>query len=248
MRTNPFFLVVWLSPCLLVSLATPARASEKEARDIVDRAIKAAGGATALTKAAQCKRTDTGTQTLQGRDVPFTSAVTRSLPDKVRLQMELNRKVKTTVVLNGDKAWQSDGGPAVALLSPRVRELREEAYLWWLTTLVPLTKTGFTLSTVADIKVDGDTAAGIKVVSRGHQDTRLYFSKRNGSLVKIERQSTEGGIKVDKEYFYSAYREFDGARLHTRELVKVNGQKWTAVAISDYSFPDKIDASTFSKP
>jgi hypothetical protein len=244
MRTN-----LALGIGMLLVLAGPAKASEKEAREIVDRAIKMQGGAAALARAAQCKRTDTGTQTLQGRDVPFTSYVARSLPEKVRLQIELNRKVKTTIVLNGDKAWQSDGGaPAVQLLSQRVRELREEAYLWWLTTLVPLTKPGVTLSTVPDIKVDGEAAAGVKVVFRGHHDVRMYFSKRNGSLVKVECQATEGGVKVDKEYFYSGYREFDGAKLHTKEIVKVNGQKWTAFAISDYSFPEKIEGGTFNKP
>jgi hypothetical protein len=248
MRRNPFGLLVSLSPCLLVFLASPAGASEKDAREIVERAIKAQGGATALGKALQCKRTDTGAQTLQGRDLPFVSYVTRSLPEKMRLEIELNRKVKTLVVLNGERGWQSDGGPAVQLLSQRVKELREEAYLWWLTTLVPLTKPGFTLSTIPDSKVEGDAAAGIKVASRGHHDVRMYFSKRTGMLVKIECQLTEGGLKVDKEYFYSGYRDFDGARLHTKELVKVNGQKWTAFTISDYSFPDKLDGKTFNKP
>jgi hypothetical protein len=233
---------------MLSVLAGPVGASDKEARAIVDRAIKAHGGAAALAKVIHFKRTDTGTQALQGRDVPFTSYVAGHLPEKIRLQIELNRKVKTTIVLNADRGWQSDGGPAVALFSQRVKELREEAYRWWLTTLVPLTKPGFTLSTVPDIKVDGEPAVGIKVVSRGHHDTRMYFLKSNGLLVKIECQATEGGNKVEKEYLYGNHREFDGARLHTRELVKVDGKKFTTFTISEYSFPDKIDPSTFSKP
>ena len=248
MRRNPFCLLVSLSPCLLVFLPTPAAANEKEARALVERAIKAHGGEAALTKTLVCKRTDTGTTMVAGRDSPFTSYVTLSLPDKVRLQIDLNRKIKTTVVLNGEKGWQSDGGPAVQMLSQRVKELREEAYLWWLTTLVPLTKSGFTLSTLPEIKIEGEPAAGVKVVSRGHHDTRMYFSKRTGLLVKVECQSTEAGVKVDKEYFYSGHRDFDGARLHTKELVKINGQKRTAFTVSDYSFPDKIDGSVFSKP
>jgi hypothetical protein len=243
MRSNPV-----LGACVLLVLAAPARANEKDARAIVDRAIKAHGGAAALTRAAQCKRTDTGTQRLQGKDVPFTSYVARSLPDKMRLQIDLDRKVKTTIVLNGDRGWQTEGGPATSLPTQLVRELREEAYLCWLTTLVPLTKSGFTLSTVPDIKVDGETAAGIKVVSRGHHDVHLYFLKSNGLLVKLDCSSTQAGNKVYKEYFYSNHREFDGIRMHTRELVKYDGQKWTAFSISDYTFPEKIDLSTFNKP
>src|SRR5262249_40400990 len=148
-----------------------------------EKAIKAQGGEKALTKAQQCKRTDNGTQALLGRDVPFVSQVTRSLPDRVRLQIELDKKVNTTLVLDGSKGWQSEGGgPASALPRARVRELREEAYVWWLTTLVPMTKPGFTLSTIDKIKIDGDSAVGIKVVHKGYADTKMYFLERNGLL------------------------------------------------------------------
>ncbi len=233
---------------LLLLAASPVAASDKEALAVVERAIKAHGGEAALVKALMCKRTDTGTQALLGRDMPFVSQVTRSLPDKVRLQIELDKRVKTTIVLNGDRGWQTEGGPAVELLTQRLKELREESYLWWLTTLVPLTKPGFTLSIVSDIKVDGEAAAGIKVVRKGHADTRMYFLKRNGLLAKIERTTTEAGLSVDKEYLYSTFKDFDGVKLPTREVVKVNGRKWTAFTISDYSFPTKFDKSTFSRP
>jgi hypothetical protein len=237
-----------LGIAFLIVLSGSAAASEKEALALIDRAIKVQGGAAALTKAQQAKRTDTGTQALLGRDVPFVSKVTRSLPDKVRLEIELDKKVKTKIVLNGDKGWQTEGGPAAAQSAQRVRELREETYVWWLTTLVPLKKSGFTLSTIPDVKVDGEAAAGIKVVRKGHADTRMYFLKRNGVLVKIERRVTEAGLPVDKEYLYSAYKDFDGVKLHSKELIKVNGRKWTQFTSSDYSFPAKLDAGTFAKP
>ena len=67
-----------------------------------------------------------------------------------------------------------------------VRELREEAYVWWLTTLVPITKTGFTLTTIDKITIDGDTAVGIKVSHKGYADTKMYFLARNGLLAKID--------------------------------------------------------------
>jgi hypothetical protein len=244
MRRTPI-----LGMAFLVVLAAPARASEKEALALIERAIKVQGGEAALTKAQQATRTDKGTQALLGRDVPFTSKVTRSLPDKVRLEIELDKKVKTTIVLNGNKGWQTEGGPAAQQSAQRVKEMREEVYVWWLTTLVPLKKkSGFTLSTIPDVKVDGEAAAGIKVVRKGYADTRMYFLKRNGVLVKIERRVSEAGLPVDKEYLYSAYKDFDGVKLHAKELIKVNGRKWTEFTISDYRFPAKLDAGTFAKP
>jgi hypothetical protein len=233
---------------LLVLLVAPLRASEKEARLLVERAIKAQGGADGLTKALQCKRTDTGTQALLGRDLPFVSKVTRSLPGKVRLQIDLDKKVKTTIVLNGETAWQTEGGPAVRLQAQRVKELQEEAYVWWLATLVPLTRTGFTLSSIPGVKVQGEDTAGVKVVRKGRAETRMYFLKRNGLLAKVERRVTEAGQGVDKEYFYSGYKDQGGVKLHTKELVKVNGRKWTEFTISDTSFPAKIEPGAYAKP
>jgi hypothetical protein len=232
----------------LFALAGTALAGNNEAREIVERAIKAQGGEAALARAQQCTRKDVGTQALLGREVPFVTQVTRSLPDKLRLKIEVDRRFESTIVVDGDKGWQSEGGPAVQMAPQRLKEVREELYLWWLTTLVPLTRPGFTLSTLPDTKVEGEAAAGVKVVHKGHADTKMYFLKRNGLLAKVERRAPEAGLTVDKEYFYSSYKEHAGVKLPTKEVVKVNGRKWTEFTISDYAFPAKLDAKAFAKP
>ncbi len=237
-----------LGVALLLLLTVPASAGEKEARELLERAIKARGGAEALTRAQQYKRSESGTRVIAGRDQPFTSQVTCSLPDRIRLQIELTKTLKAVVVLDGEKGWQTLGSPTIELPPRRVKEIREEAYVWWLTTLVPLTKSGFTLSTIADTKVEGEEAEGIKVVHKDHPDTRMYFLKRNGLLAKIERQASEAGLSVDKEYLYSAYKDFDGVKLYTKEVMKVNGRKETEVTVRECSFPAKLDEGTFAKP
>jgi hypothetical protein len=233
----------------LTVLAAPAAANEKEAKAILERAIKAHGGAAALEKASQCKRTDTGTQAVLARDLPFVSKVTRSLPERVRLEIELDKRVSSTLVLDGNRGWQAEaGGPSAPLPAQRVRELREEVYVSWLATLAPIAKPGFTLSTIDKVKIDGEPAVGIRVVRRGYADARLYFLERNGLLAKIERRVSEAGREVEKEYVYSGYKEFDGATLPTKETVKVNREKFTEFTISNYSFPDKLGAGTFARP
>ena len=104
---------------LLAILAGPGRASEKEALAVVEQAVKVQGGATALEKAQQCERTDTGTQALGGRDAAVHQRGDGGLPNKVRLKIELDKKLSTTIVLNGDKGWQSEGGPAVQMFLRR---------------------------------------------------------------------------------------------------------------------------------
>src|SRR5437763_15660135 len=102
-------------------------------------------------------------------------------------------------------------------MAPKMKELREEAYVSYATTLVPLTKEGYTLSTLAKTKVDGEAAVGIKVVRKGYPDLRLYFLERNGLLVRVEREATLVGLKIAKEYRYSTFKSFDGVKLPTRE-------------------------------
>jgi hypothetical protein len=230
-------------------VAGPAQAGEKEAKALVERAIKAHGGEAALKRAAVCQRVDTGTRASAARDIQFTSKVTCSLPERVRLEIEADKRLLTVIVLDGDRGWQRTSGPAAPMSRTFHKEVREEAYVWWVATLVPLLRSrGFTLDTVAQIKVDGEPAAGVLVKRKGHADTRLYFLKRTGLLVRVERRATEAGVPVDKAYVYAGHRSFDGVMLHTKETILVNGKKHTQLTISDYRFPSKPDARLFGRP
>ena len=241
--------IVLLMALATVTTAGVASADEKDAKAIVRRAITSHGGAEALTKAQTCKRVDTGKQAVLEKEEPFVSQVSRSLPDKVRLQIKLGKTFETTIVLDGETGWQADnGGPATKMLAGRLREVREEAYLWHVTTLVPLLEGEFTLSTLPETKIGTEAAVGVKVERKGHADTKLYFNKRNGVLLSAERRVFEAGIAVDKTYLYEGHKSFGGAMLPTKETVKLNDRKWTEFAISDYTFPTKFDATTFAKP
>jgi hypothetical protein len=221
-------------------------ASDKEALAVVEKAIKAHGGEDALRKALACSRTDSGK--FVAKDLPFTSEVTRSLPGKVRMDVELDKRFKVVIVLNGDKGWEMRGGPSVEMGRQRLNELREEAYVLWLTTLVPLRKAPFDVTPLPEAKVNGQPALGVKVRARGHPDSNLYFSKRTGLLVKVERRATDAGVPVDKEYLYSGHKDFGGARLPTREVVLVNGKRDTDVTVRDYKFLKKVEEGTFGRP
>ena len=224
-------------------------ADEKDAKAIIRRAITSHGGAEALAKTLKCKRTDKGNQAVVNKEEAFVSQVTRNLPDKIRLQVKVGKTFETTIVLDGETGWQADnGGPAAKMLAGRTREVREEAFLWYVTSLVPLSNPEFTLSTLPETKIGADAVVGVKVERKGYADTKLYFNKRNGILVSAERRVYEAGLAVDKEYLYEGHRSFGGAMLPTKETVKLNKRKWTEFTISDYTFPTKFDATTFGKP
>jgi hypothetical protein len=236
----------------LVLVPVACAADRDDALAIIDKAIKAHGGEDALAKAKLATRSGQGRMTIVKDDVPFTDTITVSLPDQFKLLLDAGKgdnKFKLALVLNGSKGWQSTGGMVVELSKQRISELREEAYRLWLMTLVPLKKEkGFTLQTLKEIKVDGAAAAGVKVSMRGHEDARMYFSKKTGLLVKIERKVAELGLKVDKEYLLSDHKEFDGVKMPTKLIEMTNDRKSVEITVKSYKFPSKIDDSEFGKP
>jgi hypothetical protein len=229
------------------------RAGEREtALAVIEQAIKAHGGEEGLVKAQRASLTGSGVLTLAGKELPFTAEVLSSLPDRLRvasnLEVEPGKKSAVILAVNGDKGWISQFGSVTDLGKERFEELREEAYVQWLATLVPLRKDTFDLAPVPEIKVNDKPAAGVKVSRKGHNDVKLYFDKASGLLVKIERRAREAGLQVDKEYVYSEHKAFDGVKLPTRQVEMLNGKTFTQLSSATYKFLDKVDAAAFDKP
>ena len=234
---------------VLYGAAGPLRADDRDkALALIDRAIKAHGGEAALAKVPVSTRTNAGALTQSGPEMTFTSTVTQSLPDRVRLEIEVGRS-KLLTVIDGDKGWQqSAGGGALPLDRDRLKEMKGEAYVWWLATLAPLKKAGLTLALAPEIKVDGKPALGVKVSGLGEPDAKLYFDQGSGLLVKIERRAPETGVLVNKEYYFSDFKDFDGVKLPAKEVMIVNGRKWYEVKVLTYKFLPKAEDSAFARP
>jgi hypothetical protein len=239
---------------LWVGMPIGARASDREAAlAIIEQAIKAHGGEDGLARAQRASRTGSGALTLGEKESAFTDEVLMSLPERLRvalsLEVEPGKKAPPLILtINGDKGWVSQFGTVSELSKERLDEMREEAYVQWLTTLVPLRKDTFELAPVPEIKVDGKAAAGVKASSKGHNDVKLYFDKASGLLVKIERRARQAGLPVEKEYLYSEHKPFDGVKLPTKQVELLNGKKFSQLSSAAYKFLDKVDAAAFDKP
>jgi hypothetical protein len=244
MRTKVGIVLVTAS----LALSGPARADDREkALAVIERAIKAQGGAEALNKAQSRSRTGQGKLAVGG-DLPFTTEETVQLPGRSRTVLEAGGR-RQIVVLNGDKGWILPlGGAAQELNKDFFEELREEPYVWWLMTLTPLQKDGFELKVLPDAKVKDQDAAVVKVSSKGHPDATLFFDKRTDLLIKIARRAKQAGVPLNKEYYYSDYKEFDGVRLPAKELITLNGKPLSEVTFTRYRLLSRIEDSTFGKP
>jgi hypothetical protein len=229
-----------------------ARAQDAaSARAVIQRAVEAHGGIDRLSKLTTQVRTMKGELNFGGA-VPATCDVSCELPGKCRWAYVLdkgNAKAQSTLAINGDKGWQGGSGATKEMTNLQFKEVSEELYVLWVTSLVALRDPAFELAALPQSKVNDQPADGVKVSRKGRPDIKLFFDKKTGLLVKAERKGTEAGTEVSREYLFSEPKEFEGLKLPTKQVVIDNGNKkiaeWSSIS---YRFPGKLDDSTFSKP
>jgi hypothetical protein len=226
--------------------ALPAGDRDK-ALTVIEKAIKAHGGADALNKAQMRSRTGEGVFCLRG-ETRFTTEETVCFPDRCRVVVNPERN-RIILVLNGNKGWMQAGGATQEMAKTALKEKQEELYVWWLMNLTPLLKDEFQLKPLADAKVNDQDASVVLVSRKDFPDARLFFDKKSGLLVKIARRATESGLPIAKEYVYSDHKEFDGVKMPTKEIITLNGNtKYSEVKFSNYKVLSRVEDKLFEKP
>lgn len=244
--------LVFAAAALLAVPAATLADGAGTAKAILDEAIKAHGGPKKLARTELMVRRAKGTMSFAGQDVPFLDELVLQLPERWRWTLDAGsagQKTRLVFVVNGEHGWQSSGGAVLDIGKEKLADLHDEAYVIWLSTLLPFVNdSGFSLTLLADATVEGRPAAAVLVAHKGRPDLTLYFDKQSGLLVKIARRAKEMGLAFDKEYVYSVPKSFEGVQLPTRYAELANGKKLVDVAEISYTFPGSVAASTFARP
>jgi hypothetical protein len=234
----------------LVGTAGTGRA-DTEAEALLARAIKAHGGEEALTKykAVRLKLK----VVLEGPDkTPKAWEQLFLAPNKykdVREGFYLNRKVASINVTDGKEAWwYVDGRPQV--LEGKFGDwLMDDAHLFQVLRLVPLKGKEYELKVVGETKIDGKTAAGLLVRTKGQKDLTLYFDAESGLLVKSERLVYDNLVEKDvtEERFYQGYPKEAELPYARKVTVKVGGRWSMTCDMTEVKFLEKVDEKEFRK-
>ena len=246
--------------CLLVLglictfvVVTQARADEAaDARAQVEKAVQAHGGANALAKMQRMVRTSSGSMFLFGQPSPFRDELTVSLPSKWRLDLATTangQQNRMQLIVNENDSWQ--GNSLGMNLSPKERtaELQNESRVMWFATLVPLLQDkALQLAPIPGAPVDMRPTQGISVTQTGKPEIRLYFDAQSNLLVKIARKTREGGLEIEKEYFYANHQPVQGVMMPAKYVEFSSGRKFVEVNSINYKFLDSVDDKLFAKP
>lgn len=247
-----FKLVSFVAVALVLSAAGPEKVRQDEAaREVIDLAVRAAGGEQRLARTKVMTRLARGTSFFFGREIMFTTQLTVAFPDRFRDRIELDAaggKTLITRVVDRDRGWQSAGGATTEIPRAELDDLKEEVYALWLTTLVPLRSPEFALTALPEARVNDRPVVPVQVSRAGHADVTIYFERRTYWPFKMSRRGREAGLMVNKEYSFAEPREWAGVRVPMKQTEMVNGNKSVELVVTSYEFLDRAPDVLFAKP
>lgn len=233
-----------------VSLSLTSLRADEEAQKVLDRAIAAHGGTSALEQLTRMVRSTTGVMIANQQELACTTQTFFDLPGRVRNEVELTaEKRKLVFVVAGEMGWLVTGGVAQAMSAPALQEAKAFMYTQYVGSLVPLREAKkFTLKSIPGIKVQGKETVGLLVTRKDHDDVRLFFDKSTGLLAQLQIRTAVVGLVQARDFLFGEYKDFSGAKLPTQYLEKINGQKVIEFKTMKYTFPTKVDDRQFGKP
>jgi hypothetical protein len=251
-----------LAAVFLAASVSRAQAGEREdaaARAIIDKAIKAHGGADKLSQFKAVSARWAGKHKIE--NVEYGNAVTvvtYEMPDKIRLDTEVENpkggKFAFTRVVNGKKGWLGWSRGTRDLKTAEVARIVDDLYAHWLASVVPLKGKGFTFSLVGSATVDGKDAVGVRVSFKGRPDVNLYFDKKTGLAIKSERRTKDSVTHEEytAESIYRDHKAFKGVMWPTNRLDRRDGmdleENSGRFELSDFKAHDKLEEESLARP
>ncbi len=247
-----------LLPALALGLlggAVSRSLAQEDTRAIIDRALKAHGGADKLAKVKASQYKSKGVIHILNQAIKFTSDSSVQDPDQFKsvTQLEIaGMKITQIQILNGDKGFVSVNGMPQDLSDKLLNEMKEGLYAERVAGLTPLKEKekDYQLSALGSVQVEGKDAVGVRVASKGHRDVNLYFDKASGLLVKVAHRTLDPmtNQEVSQEEIRMDYRDYEGIKLPAKLVVLRDGKKFMEAEVSDFKIVDKLDPSVFAKP
>jgi hypothetical protein len=243
------FAVVSLSLCIFFM----ARADDQaECKPILEKAIKAMGGAANLDKLKAGTWKAKTTANNNGKEGVVLSEGTWQGRDQIKMDADIQiggMSRKAIVVINGESGWlkhedKTDDAPKEIMLF-----IKNFAYALRMPQLLTqLQGKEFQLSSLGEIKIDNVEAIGIKVTHKDYKDVNVFFDKKDGVPIKAEITVTDPQSKeLTVECLFSDYKDLNGVKLPGKITFHVDGKEFVT-EMSEIKPTDKLDDSVFGKP
>jgi len=252
-----FLIGLTTAACLAMLALVPTRAADdadKDVQAVIDKAIKAHGGADKLAKFKAVVAKGKGTVKIEGIIYDYTWSASTQLPDKMRVEAEIDlmgNKIALIQVLNGDKGWVKVDSDLKEMDKDQLAEVKMQAYAGWVMSLAPLAEKGFKYGTLGESKIDGKEAIGVQVTRKDRREVNLYFDKKSGLLLKSSFKTKDAlgdGDEYTEDKYFSDYKEVEGIQLSMKEVLKHDDKEFGSQEVTEINLKEKLDDATFAKP
>ena len=182
-----------------------------------------------------------------GDGLPYTGVYSVQWPDRFRMEIE----GVFTMIVAGDKGWVKSEKSVETMTDEQLAREKNNLHGGYVATLIPLKEKGYTLTTLAEAKVDGKEVVGVKVVFKDRPDVSLWFDKGTGLLTRSEQMVQPEDPKakpVKQETTFDEYKEFSGYKIPTKVVAKREGKLFVEATVSDVKPVEKLDDKLFTKP
>jgi hypothetical protein len=224
-----------------------------DAREILDKAVTALGGAEKLSTISALTWKTKGTISFAGNDSEVSTEWTVQGLDHLRMEFEGDfggTKIKGINVVAGDRGWRKFGSTGMELDKAAVGDLKRHAYLALVQiTILPLRSPQFRIQAVSQEEIGGRPAASIQAIGPDGKDFKLYFDKETGLPSKLLASVADfdGNAYIQETYFRD-YKTIGGIKKATSIELKRDGARFQEHHLTEFRVLDKIDPEIFQPP
>jgi hypothetical protein len=244
-----------LTTCLCLPMLVRADEAE-EAKKILDKAIKAMGGADKLTKLPAVSWKGKGMVQVEGLKIDLTDEWSAQGDRLFRWRVEVTMDGQSesgVLVINKDKGWVKGDNSDKVRDMPKddLRMLQNEFRVIRLVErLVPLKDKAYQLSPLGEIKIKDRAAVGIKVKHKDRPEVDLFFDKETSLPVRAELRVKErkDGPEVLHTYWFGEYKAVQGVKHFTKASLRRDDKPAIDLELTEIDLHEKLDDNTFDKP
>jgi hypothetical protein len=242
--------LIFLVMAFFASVPLIGRADD--AATVVEKAVGVmANSDLRLNRLRTVVRSEHGTINLPMGEMQVQRTAYLNPPERIKYDATLtidSRPQTMVLALNGVNGWQKAGPALKDLTQAEYDVIQDEAYVWYLSTLLPLRQKGAVVKSAPPLTINGRPAVGVSVARPNRSDVQLYFDAASSLPIKVKIKVREVGIEVLREYDLSGHKDFDGIKLPTKITIAQNGKKIEDWTIDGYRTPDRLEDKVFAKP
>jgi hypothetical protein len=241
----------FIALALIVLLAGTLHADD--AKDILDKAVKAQGGPGNAAKLQNTFLKGKSSITDGGNGLSLAFEISMQGLDKAKMELEINSMFHLTIGLNGDKSWRYDPNQNKTEEGKKEETALVRQFLMTLRAAAsPASIAGKDLQLAhgGEGKVNDVDVVILRIGQKDQPDISLFYDKKTGLPLKAEARLKEPnrGMEANFEFFFSDFKDIDGIKHFAKFKFAREGKDIAEVELTDFKVDQKFEAPTFEKP